>query len=211
MWETLTQGGILMVPLAVCSVLGLAIALERAISLRASVVLKKPILDLIQSAAIPEDLGLARTLCDRNPCAMASVARTGLDGYGLTREQIRESMSDTGRREVHRLERGLAALETIAVISPLLGLLGTGFGMIDVFRVVAAQGVGQAQMLSAGIAEALITTVTGLSIAIPMLVAYNSLTRKVEDLTVSMEHCAVQLLNRLAPGGNDTAGLEDQV
>jgi biopolymer transport protein ExbB len=198
-----------MVPLALCSVLGLAIALERAINLRASVVLKKPILDLIQSAAIPEDLGLARTLCDRNPCAMAAVARTGLDGFGLTREQIRESMTDTGRREVHRLERGLAALETIAVISPLLGLLGTGFGMIDVFRVVASQGVGQAQMLSAGISEALITTVTGLSIAIPMLVAYNSLTRKVEDLTVSMEHCSVQLLNRLAPGGNDRAALED--
>lgn len=210
MWETLTQGGIVMVPLAFCSVLGLAIALERAINLRASVVLKKPILDLIQSAAIPEDIGLARTLCDRNPCAMAAVARTGLDGYGLTREQIRESMSDTGRREIHRLERGLATLETIAAISPLLGLLGTGFGMIDVFRVVASQGVGQAQMLSAGIAEALITTVTGLSIAIPMLVAYNSLTRKVEDLTVSMEHCAVQLLNRLAPGGHNTADLEDQ-
>jgi biopolymer transport protein ExbB len=200
-----------MIPLAVCSVLGLAIMLARAVNLRDAVVLKKPILDLIQTAAIPEDLGLARSLCERNPCAMASVVHTGLAGHGLTRDQIRESMTDTGRQEVHRLERGLTALETIAVVSPLLGLLGTGFGMIEVFRVVASEGVGQAQMLSGGISQALITTVTGLSIAIPMLVAYNSLTRKVEDLTVAMEHNSVQLLNRLAPGGNDDAAHKEMV
>jgi biopolymer transport protein ExbB len=83
--------------------------------------------------------------------------------------------------------------------------------MIEVFRVVASEGVGQAQMLSGGISQALITTVTGLSIAIPMLVAYNSLTRKVEDLTVAMEHNSVQLLNRLAPGGNDDAAHKEMV
>jgi biopolymer transport protein ExbB len=199
-WETLVQGGVVMIPLAICSVLGLTIVLERAISLRTSTVLKKPILDLIDSADLPENLKLARTMCDKNPCAMAAVVRTALDGYGLTREQLRESMVDAGRQEVHKLERGLTILETVAVISPLLGLLGTGFGMIEVFRVVAAQGVGQAQLLSGGISEALITTVTGLTIAIPILVAYNFFSRRVEDLSVAIEHNAVRLLNRLAPG-----------
>ena len=170
MWETLRQGGVIMIPLAVCSILGLSIILERLFSLRTTTVLKKPVLDLIDSNALPGDIHLARELCDKNPCALAAVVRTALDGYGMSREQLREPMQDTGRKEIHGLERGLSVLETIAAISPLLGLLGTGFGMIEVFRVVAAEGAGQAQLLSGGISEALITTVTGLSIAIPMLV-----------------------------------------
>ena len=200
MWETMMQGGPIMVPLALCSVLALAIVIERIVSLRTAVVLKKPILDLIDSSALPGDLVLARDLCARNPCPLASVVRTALDGYGISRDQLREAMIDAGRKEVHGLERGLTALETVAAISPLLGLLGTGFGMIEVFRVVAAEGVGQAQLLSGGISEALITTVTGLSIAIPILVAYNFFARRVEDLSVSIEHESVRLLNQLAPG-----------
>jgi biopolymer transport protein ExbB len=112
-------------------------------------------------------------------------------------------MADAGRQELHRMERGLVVLETIATASPLLGLLGTGFGMIEVFQVVAAQGTGQAQLLSAGISEALISTVTGLSIAVPMLVMYNFFARKVEDLSVAIESQAVRLLNRLAPSHAD--------
>lgn len=200
MWDTITQGGVVMIPLGLGSVLGLAIALERLISLRTSVVLKKPILDLIDGATIPDDLRLARRLCERNPCPLAGVVLAGLDGYGLDREQLREAMADAGRQEVHRMERGLVVLETIAAVSPLLGLLGTGLGMITVFQVVAQEGTGQAQLLSGGISEALITTVTGLAIAIPMLVVYNYFSRRVEDLTVSIEHHSVRLLNRLAPG-----------
>ncbi len=200
MWETLARGGAVMIPLAIGSVAGLAIALERWISLRRAVVLKKAVLDLIASLSLPADLGLARALCERNPCALSAVVLAGLDGHGLDRDQLREAMVDAGRQEVHRLERGLVVLETIAAVSPLLGLLGTGFGMIKVFRVVAAEGTGQAQLLSGGISEALISTVTGLAIAIPMLVIYNHFSRRVEDLSVAIEHQAVKLLNRLAPG-----------
>lgn len=207
MWNTLVEGGVVMIPLAVGSVLGLAIVLERLVSLRTAVVLKKPILDLIDSAAIPGDLGLARALCERNPCPLAAVVQAGLDGFGLGRDQLREAMTDAGRQELHRMERGLTVLETIAAVSPLLGLLGTGFGMIEVFRVVAAQGTGQAQSLSAGIAEALISTVAGLTIAIPILVFYNYFNRRVEDLTVAIEHHAVHLLNRLAPTGAAAEGV----
>ena len=105
--------------------------------------------------------------------------------------------------------RGISLIQTFVALCPLLGLLGTGFGMIEVFRVVAAEGVGQAQLLSGGISEALITTVTGLSIAIPILVAYNFFARRVEDLSVSIEHESVRLLNKLAPGQSVT--LMDEV
>jgi biopolymer transport protein ExbB len=198
-----------MVPLAIGSVIGLAIVIERLFYLRSSIVLNKAVLDLIDSIRVPEDLPLARTLCERNPCALAAVVRAGLDSHGLGREQLRESMTDAGRQEVHRMERGLTMLETIAAVSPLLGLLGTGLGMIDVFRVVAAQGTGQAQLLSGGISEALISTVAGLSIAIPMLVLYNYLSRRVEDRAVAIEHQAVRLLNRLAPSDPGRTRAED--
>ena len=96
-------------------------------------------------------------------------------------------MEHQGRQEIVHLERGLGLLETIAAIAPLLGLLGTVLGMIEVFDVVAQQGAGQAQELSGGISQALITTATGLSIGIPALVAYNYFVGKAERLVLDIE------------------------
>jgi biopolymer transport protein ExbB len=88
------------------------------------------------------------------------------------------------------LERGLVGLETVAGISPLLGLLGTVVGMIKVFTVISQQGIGQATTLSGGISEALITTAVGLSIGIPSLVAFNYFTNRAENLVLDIEkHC----------------------
>ena len=114
-------------------------------------------------------------------------------------------IEDQGRQEVARLERGLGLLETVAGIGPLLGLLGTVFGMIQVFEVVSSQGAGQAQSLSGGIAQALITTAAGLSIGIPALVGYNYFTSKAERLVLDMEaHTSrlVQKILRFQRGGS---------
>ena len=112
-------------------------------------------------------------------------------------EEVKEAIVDQGRQEARTLERGLGVLETVAGIAPLMGLLGTVLGMIRVFDVISRQGLGQTQSLSGGISEALITTVAGLSIAIPTLVAYNYFTHKVEDLVLEIEKYSAQILNKV--------------
>ncbi|MCK5439649.1 MAG: MotA/TolQ/ExbB proton channel family protein, partial [Gemmatimonadetes bacterium] len=113
--------------------------------------------------------------------------QAALDNKDGSRDEIRERVEHQGRQEIARLERGLGLLETIAAIAPLLGLLGTVLGMIEVFDVVSQQGAGQAQELSGGISQALITTATGLSIGIPALVAYNYFVGKAERLVLDIE------------------------
>ena len=105
----------------------------------------------------------------------------------LSAGQVKELIEDQGRQEVRHLERGLTVLETIAVASPLLGLLGTVLGMIQVFNVIQEQGIGQASALSGGISEALVTTVTGLFIGIPVLIFYNIFTKRAENFVLDIE------------------------
>lgn len=197
MWETLQAGGVLMVPLAACSVLALWVGIDRALHLRRSRVVRPEIVDLIDTMGGPGDLPLARSICERHPGAFSTIVRTAIESRDLPRDQIRERVEDQGRQEVAALERGLGMLETVAAIAPLLGLLGTVLGMIDVFDVVSQQGAGQAQSLSGGISEALITTATGLSIGIPALVAYNYLVGKAERLVLDMEAHTNRLIQKI--------------
>jgi biopolymer transport protein ExbB len=133
----------------------------------------------------------------KNNGPFINIIRVGLENRRREKEEIRESILDQGRQEARKLERGLTILETVAGIAPLMGLLGTVLGMIEVFRVISEQGLGQTQALSSGISEALITTVVGLSIAIPALVAYNYFTHKVEDIVLEIEKYSGQLLKKL--------------
>jgi biopolymer transport protein ExbB len=123
--------------------------------------------------------------------------KTGLDNSDLERYEIKEVIEDQGRQEVRQLERGLTILETIAVISPLMGLLGTVLGMIKVFGVIKEQGIGQAAALSGGISEALITTVTGLFIGIFTLIFYNYFTKKAESFVLDIEKYCNFLIHKI--------------
>jgi len=107
---------------------------------------------------------------------------------------MKESIEETGRHEVHELERYLNSLGTVAAITPLLGLLGTVIGMIQVFSVITTEGVGNPTVLSGGISQALITTAAGLSVAIPSLMFYRYLRGRVEELVVFMEQEAIKLV-----------------
>ena len=133
MWETLAKGGVVMIPLAVCSVLGLAIVLERAVSLRAALVLKKPILDLIDSATFPDDIALARALCDRNPCALATVVRVRLRNAHLC-------LNDATERFLGRFFACMAESDTdyLACLDLLLPLLESAGQTDDFFEVLVA-------------------------------------------------------------------------
>lgn len=197
MWQTLTQGGVLMVPLAACSVLALWVILDRAWHLRSDRVVKPEIVDVIDTLKSPADLSLARSICEKNPGPFSAIVLTAIDHRDRPRAEMREVVEDQGRQEVARLERGLPLLETIAAIAPLLGLLGTVFGMIQVFEVVSQQGAGQARSLSGGIAQALITTAAGLSIGIPSLVAYNYFVSKAERLVLDIEGHTNRLVQKI--------------
>lgn len=113
---------------------------------------------------------------------------------------LRERIEDTGRHVVHELERFLNTLGTIAAISPLLGLLGTVAGMIKIFQVVSVQGNSNFSLLSIGIAEALVTTAAGLTVAIPSLLFYRYFQGRVDELVVRMEQETLQLIDLLDSG-----------
>jgi len=197
MWETIVQGGVLMIPLAGCSVLAVWVVVDRAFHLRASRVMEPEIVGVIDSIEEPGDIPLARSICDKHPGPFAAIVRVALDNRERPRAELRELIEDQGRQEVARLERGLGLLETVAGIAPLLGLLGTVLGMIQVFEVVSQQGVGQAQSLSGGISQALITTAAGLSIGIPALVGYNYFVGKAERLVLDMEAQTNRLVQKI--------------
>lgn len=197
-WQFLVKGGIIMIPLALCSVLGLAIVLEKMLTLRRKKVIFPEIVNVLDNIQGPEDIGLALSICEKHDGSFANIIRVGLENRNLEKEEIKEALLDQGRQEVRTLERGLVALETIAGIAPLLGLLGTVIGILKVFDVISQLGVGQATALSGGISEALITTIVGLSIGIPAVVVFNYFLDKAEDLIVEIEKHSAALLKKVA-------------
>ncbi len=197
-WLMLQRGGIVMIPLILCSVLVVAIVIERSIILRKKKILIPEIINIIETINKPEDVHLAISICQKNKGAFANIVQLGLENRHLPKFELKELITDQGRQEARTLVKRLVVLETVAGIAPLLGLLGTVIGMIKVFTVISQQGLGQTQALSGGISEALITTVVGLSIGIPSLVVYNYFFDRVENLIMDIEKFTTQLLRKLS-------------
>lgn len=187
-----------MLPIALASVVGVGIAIERAWSLRADRVTPLGLGEVLRrhldEGGDCEDL---RTQCEASGLGQVLFAGSRNARHG--REAMKEAMEAAAAVVVHDLERYLTALGTIASICPLLGLLGTVVGMIRVFRVLVAEGAGNAAMLAGGISEALVTTAAGLTVAIPALAFHRYLLRKVDDLVVRMEGEASRLLDAVHP------------
>ncbi len=190
MIQLLFRGGYTMIPIVLCSILAVAVIIERGISLRRKRVLPPGL------EARPGK-GNEETLTDGSP--LGRVLALVYRNRGLNREENYEIIQHALKETASRLERGLVLLEIVAVISPLLGLLGTVIGMVQVFNVISVIGAGHAQALSGGISQALITTIAGLLVAIPALVAYSIYTRRVDNLLLEIEGAATLLLQRLYP------------
>ncbi|MFQ5708055.1 MAG: MotA/TolQ/ExbB proton channel family protein [bacterium] len=197
-WQFLVKGGVMMIPLAVCSILGLAIVIEKALALRRKKVIIPEIVSVLDNIKGPEDVGLAKSICEKHQGPFANIIKVGLDNRDLPKEEIKEALLDEGRQEIRTLGRGLIILETIAGIAPLLGLLGTVIGILKVFNVLSELGVGQAAALAGGISEALITTIIGLSIGIPAVVFYNYFSNKAEDCILEIEKYSSCLIKKVA-------------
>ena len=195
--EFVRDGGAVMALLLVCSVFALAVCLERAWALRRSAVLPESLLSEVRAIRGPRDARLTAWSPAGARSPLAIVVGAVLAHADSPRQENEEAMVIAGRAAASGLERGLAWIEIVAATAPLLGLLGTVLGMVDVFSAVSAQGVGDAQNFSAGIKKALYTTVAGLSIGIPCLALYIHYNRRVERLAAEMEQVAVQLLGRI--------------
>lgn len=195
--STLIKGGILMVPIGLCSVLAVAIVLERFILLRHPRVISPDVIRQVENYLREGETSEALTLCRRRGTAIARILHSGIANHEKSKSEIKEIIEDAGRHEVPSLERYLGVLGTIASISPLLGLLGTVTGMIKVFNVIAARGVGHPGALAGGISEALITTAAGLVVAIPSLVFYNYFVTKADGLIIEMEKASLRMLDIL--------------
>ena len=197
MVELIIKGGPVMGPILLCSVISLAIIVERSLSLRRHRILRYDILQRIEELLRDRKIPEATTLCKRYPSSMTRILLAAILNHDKTRQEIKEVIEDAGRHEVPVLERYLMILGTIASISTLLGLLGTITGMIKTFNVIAALGYGHPEALAGGISEALIATASGLGVAIPTLVLYNFFSSKVDSLVVEMEKNSLRMLNIL--------------
>ncbi|MGE4648537.1 MAG: MotA/TolQ/ExbB proton channel family protein [Arenicellales bacterium] len=186
-----------MLPILVCSVLSLAIILERSLALRRTVVTPSGLAADVERALIQGRLDADRIAVLRRGSALGRVLAAGLACAQNDPLRVREAVEESGRHVVHGLERYLNALGTIAATTPLLGLLGTVIGMIKVFAAITTAGVGDPQILAGGIYEALITTAAGLSVGIPSLMFHRYFRGRINELTVEIEQQALRLLEVL--------------
>ena len=201
MWEIVTAGGWLMLPIIVCSILALTISFERLWVLRRQRVVPGDQIEQIRrwlgEGRVPEEK--LQHLKRSSP--LGRVLAAGVAKRAHSREVIRQSIEEVGSHVAHELQRFLGALGTIAAITPLLGLLGTVVGMISVFTRIPGAGVGNPTELAGGISQALITTAAGLAVAIPSLVMHRYFRSRVDGLVVGMEEESAKLLDVMAPAG----------
>lgn len=197
MWEMLRSGGWLMLPLLLSSVLALAIILERAWTLRSSRIAPPHLLADVWTqlqAGQLEGEALRRL---RAGSPLGALFAAGLINARHGRDITREAIEDAASPVVNELERYLTLLGTLALISPLLGLLGTVIGIIDSFLVVTSGGLSDPTALAGGISKALVTTAGGIMVAIPAMIMHRYYLRHIQTLVVRMEQQAVKLVDML--------------
>ena len=195
MLEIVQSGGWLMLPILICSLVAMAIVGERFWTLRRSRLAPEGLVGRVQASLKKNspDRAMLQQLANDSP--LGRILATGLANAGKGRDIMKESIEEVASQVVHDLERFLNTLGTVAAITPMLGLLGTVVGMIDVFSAIMLHGAGDAALLAGGISKALITTAAGLSVAIPAMFFHRFFVRRVEEITVAMEQQAIYLVD----------------
>lgn len=197
MLEIVQAGGWLMWPIIACSVVAVAIILERSWTLQEKRVLPPSVANHVWELVQQSQLDVKQLQQVHQSSPIGQVFAAGLAYRHASRDVLKEVVEDTGRHVVHDLERYLSPLGTIAAISPLLGLLGTVSGMIRSFTAITADGVPNPAVLAGGISEALIATAAGLTVAIPALIAYRYLRGRVDGLVVKIEKESTRFIEAL--------------
>jgi biopolymer transport protein ExbB len=201
MFEIVKAGGIVMVPIILASIIAAAIFLERLWTLQSRRVVPAELTDKVWKWVETGQISDKHVYALQQNSPLGKILAAGLANRHRDRAVIKESIEDAGRHVIHELNRFIGTLGTIASVSPLLGLLGTVTGMIKTFNTLSTAGAGNPMALAGGIAEALITTAAGLTIAIPALLAYKYLRARVTSLVVQMEKEAIKLVQAIEETG----------
>jgi biopolymer transport protein ExbB len=197
MFDFFEKGGLMLLPIILCSIVALGIIVERFWSLQRNKILPPDLVPQVWKLSREEKLDAMAIRRLKVGSPLGAILAAGLSNSRFGREIMKESIEEVGRQVAHDLERYLTALGTISAITPLLGLLGTVVGMIKVFSAIMSQGVGDPGVLAGGISEALITTAAGLAVAIPSLMFHRYFEGRVDDLVLNMEEESLKLIEMI--------------
>lgn len=198
MFEYIAAGGVLIIPILLCSVVAMAIIIALFLKLNKKKVVPEGVADMAYKLAVsgkmtPQHIGQLR-----EGSLLGKVMAAGLDSADQPRHVMKTNIEETGRHVIHEMDKYMTTLGTIAAIAPLLGLLGTVVGMISVFSVITSQGVGNPTELAGGISQALITTAAGISVAVPALIFHRFFRSKISGLAIEMEKSSMKLVDVVA-------------
>lgn len=184
-----------MLPIVLCSIAAFGICLERLWTLRPDKIAPIGLVGQVWGWIKKNQLDSKKITSLGRHSSLGRILAVGLINSKYGRDIMKESIAETASHEIHKMERFLNTLGTIAAITPLLGLLGTVMGMIKVFTAIVVEGSGNATVLAGGISEALITTAAGLTVGIPALFFHRFFTRRIEEISINMEQQAIKLVD----------------
>ncbi len=196
--QLLMTGGWFMVPIGLCSLMGVAIIVERMVALRRSQIVPPTfMLGLKKVFRTPADQDRALTYCREDASPIARVMAVGIRKISQGEEAVEQAIEDAGANEVSKLRRNLRMLYGVSAVAPMLGLLGTIWGMIEAFQVVEVTGGGKAGPLAKGIYVALVTTLAGLMVAIPVLVFYYYFLGRIDRIVSDMNDTSEEFIEHI--------------
>jgi biopolymer transport protein ExbB len=194
MIDLIVKGGFFMYPIIFCSIVAVAVFFERLWILRRRQIIPEDFVRDVENLLKQREFSGALTRCKNDFSSIGKIFFAGLKNAKKGMWLVKEAIEERGSREAKILEKNIGILSTIANVTPLLGLLGTVSGMIKTFNAISVQGIGNPAPLAGGIAEALITTATGLCVAIPTLVCHHFLRDKARGLIFEMEEGSIKLI-----------------
>lgn len=209
LWSIIQDGGLLMIPIVLCSLILVAVVFERIISLRRGRVIPKPFVTrfMRQVRSGELDREQALELCEESGSPVAEVLAGAVRKWGRPAVEAEQAVIDAGERTTNGLRRYLRVFNGIATVSPLLGLLGTVVGMIRAFNAIAtADAMGRPELLASGISQALLTTAAGLTVAIPALILYMYFVSRVDRLIIDIDALGQELVNLISAEGFENKG-----
>ena len=197
MQELFIRGGPVMYPLAILSIISLAIIAERIWFLRRARMDTKDFMSKINEALSANQIEEAATVCEEYRGPLGSVFREALKKHQRSREEIEKAIEGTGSIEVAKMERNLLVLGTIGKLAPLLGFFGTVIGMVKAFESIASSGLGDPQVVAGGISQSLITTAAGLAVAIPTVFSQYIFIHWINRFVLEMQESSIKFLDAL--------------
>jgi len=192
------QGGFMMIPIAILSVVAVYLFFERLMIINKANVEPGPFMNRVKDHVLRGDINGAKVLCAQHDSPVGRMIQKGLSRIGSPLKNIEASIENVGKIEIFRLEKNLSALATIAGAAPMMGFLGTVIGMVEAFIAIAQEeGSVSPKLLSSGIYTAMITTVAGLVVGIIAYLAYNFLVTRVQKVIHKMEYTAIEFIDLL--------------